>query len=76
MKELIDYIVRNLVDHPDYVEVHEVAGDKAQLFEVKVKTEDRGKVIGKHGRTIRSVRALVSAAANREGKRAVVEVVD
>lgn len=76
MKDLVTYIVRNLVESPDAVEVREVAGDKAQVYEVKVDEADLGKVIGKQGRTIRSVRALVSAAASREGKRATVEVVD
>lgn len=75
MKELIAYIVRNLVENPDAVDVREVAGDKAQVYEVKVDAADLGKVIGKQGRTIRSVRTLVSAAASREGKRATVEVV-
>jgi predicted RNA-binding protein YlqC (UPF0109 family) len=76
MKDLIAYMVRNLVDHPDSVEIHEVAGDKAEVYEVKVRPEDLGKVIGKHGRTIRSVRTLVAAAANRSGKRVMVEVVE
>ena len=76
MKELITYIVQNLVERPDSVVVNEVAGDKAQLYEVRVDHNDLGKVIGKQGRTIRSVRALVSAAASRAGKRATVEVVD
>ena len=76
MKELITYIVQNLVERPDAVAVTEVAGDKAQLYEVHVDHDDLGKVIGKQGRTIRSVRALVSAAASRSGKRATVEVVD
>ncbi len=76
MKDLVTFIVRNLVESPDAVEVREVVGDKAQVYEVKVDEADLGKVIGKQGRTIRSVRALVSAAASREGKRATVEVVD
>jgi uncharacterized protein len=76
MKELITYIVQNLVERPDSVVVNEVAGDKAQLYEVRVDHNDLGKVIGKQGRTIRSVRALVNAAASRTGKRATVEVVD
>ena len=76
MKDLVTFIVRNLVESPDAVEVREVAGDKAQVYEVKVNEADLGKVIGKQGRTIRSVRTLVSAAASREGKRATVEVVD
>lgn len=76
MKELITYIVRNLVSRPDAVEVREMAGDKAQVYEVRVASDDLGKVIGKQGRTIRSVRTLVNAAASRTGKRATVEVVE
>lgn len=76
MKDLVTYLVTNLVDDPDKVRVREVAGEKAQVFEVEVASSDRGKLIGKEGRTIRSVRALVAAAASRGGRRVVVEVLD
>jgi predicted RNA-binding protein YlqC (UPF0109 family) len=76
MKELITFIVRNLVEAPDRVEVREVAGDRAQVYEVSVDPADQGKLIGKNGRTIRSVRSLVNAAASRQGKRVMVEVID
>ncbi len=76
MKDLITYMVENLAEHPDAVSVRAVAGDKAEVYEVKVHPADLGKVIGKHGRTIRSVRALVAAAASRSGKRVMVEVVE
>lgn len=76
MRDLITYIVENLVDDPESVRVREVAGAKAQVYEVAVAGSDRGKLIGKQGRTIRSVRSLVSAAASRAGKRAMLEVLD
>jgi len=76
VKELIAFVVRNLVDEPDAVSVREVAGDRAEVYEVRVAPPDRGKLIGKHGRTIRSLRSLVGVRASREGKRAQVEVLD
>lgn len=76
MRNLITYIVENLVDDQESVRVREVAGDKAQVYEVSVAGSDQGKLIGKQGRTIRSVRALVNAAASRAGKRAMLEVLD
>jgi len=76
MKSLITYIVGNLVEHPGRVEVREVTGDRTQVYEVRVDPADQGKLIGKNGRTIRSVRSLVSAAASRQGKRTMVEVLD
>ncbi len=76
MRDLVTYLARNLVEKPDDVQVREVAGERAQVYEIRVAGSDLGKLIGKQGRTIRSVRALVSAAATRQGKRALVEVVD
>lgn len=76
MQELISFMVQGLVEHPGDVKITEVAGDKAIVYEVRVATEDRGKLIGKQGRTIRSVRSLVGAAASRRGKRVAVEVID
>jgi predicted RNA-binding protein YlqC (UPF0109 family) len=76
MRELISYVVRNLVDDPDSARVREVTGEMAQVFEIRVAREDQGKLIGKQGRTIRSLRSLVSAAGARAGKRAMVEVLD
>lgn len=76
MNELIDFMVRNLVDEPEAVSIQEVAGDRAEVYEIRVSPGDRGKLIGKHGRTIRSIRALAGVRAMREGKRAQVEVLD
>ena len=76
MKELVSFIVARLVDQPEAVVLEEREDGDTVVVELRVAKEDLGKVIGKQGRTIRSVRALVSAAASREGKRATVEVVD
>lgn len=76
MKELIEYVTKALVDKPDEVEVKEVVGEKTTVYELRVGEGDLGKVIGKHGRTIRSIRTLLSAAATKENKRAVLEILE
>ena len=76
MKDLVTYLVKGLVDEPGQVHVREVVGEKAMVVEVEVASSDRGKLIGKEGRTIRAVRALVNACASRTGRRVVVEVLD
>lgn len=76
MKELVLYIAAALVDNPDKVEVNESAGEKATLLELKVGESDRGKVIGKEGRIIKSIRAIVTAAAAKRDTRATVEIVE
>lgn len=76
MKELIEFIAKSLVDNPDAVTVTEVQGDKATVFELRVGKGDLGKVIGKQGRTARSMRTLLNAAASRSGKRAVLEILE
>lgn len=76
MKELIEFIAKSLVDNPDAVTVTEVDGEKATVFELRVGKGDLGKVIGKQGRTARSMRTLLNAAASRSGKRAVLEILE
>ncbi|MBM3321930.1 KH domain-containing protein [candidate division WOR-3 bacterium] len=74
MKELIEYIAKALVDHPDRVEVKEIAGEKSLIYELKVAPGDQGKVIGKEGRTAKAIRAIIAAAAMKVGKRAQLEI--
>lgn len=76
MKELIDYIAKALVDHPDQVVVSEVEGNQTSVLELKVAKEDLGKVIGKQGRTARAMRTILSAASAREKKRTVLEIIE
>ncbi len=76
MKEFIEYIVKNLVDHPDDVKIEEVEGSRTTVFELRVGQGDLGKVIGKEGRTAKSLRTLLAAVAARQGKRAVLEILE
>jgi predicted RNA-binding protein YlqC (UPF0109 family) len=68
MKELLEAIVRALVDHPDEVSVREVHGEKSTILELKVNETDVGKVIGKQGRIINALRTILRSAAVKEGK--------
>lgn len=76
MKELLEYLARELVDHPDAVEVTEVQDARGLLLRLKVDPEDMGKVIGRGGRTARAIRTVVKAAAVRAGVHAAVEIVE
>ncbi|MGI8579194.1 MAG: KH domain-containing protein [Solirubrobacteraceae bacterium] len=77
MKELLEYLARELVDHPDEVEVEEFTEDDGTLvLELSVGDEDYGKVIGRGGRTASALRTLLKAAAVRENKRVLVDIVD
>ncbi len=76
MKELIEYITRALVDHPEQVVVSEVEGNQTSVLELKVAKEDLGKVIGKQGRTARALRTILSAASAKIKKRTVLEILE
>jgi predicted RNA-binding protein YlqC (UPF0109 family) len=76
MKELIDYIARALVDHPEQVTVSEIEGNQTSVLELKVAKEDLGKVIGKQGRTARAMRTILSAASAKSKKRSVLEIIE
>lgn len=76
MKELLEYIAKALVDKPDAVEVTVVEGEKSSIFQLKVDPEDVGKVIGKQGRIAKAIRTVVRASAVKEGKKAIVEIID
>ncbi|GFN23960.1 MAG: KH domain-containing protein [Thermoanaerobacteraceae bacterium] len=75
MKELVETLARALVDHPDEVRVTQIEGEKSVILELRVAPADMGKVIGKQGRIARAIRTVVKAAAAREGKRVVVEII-
>lgn len=75
MKELVEILARSLVDRPDQVEVTVVEQDNTTLIELRVAPEDMGKVIGKQGRIAKAIRALVKAAATKQRKRVMVEIV-
>ena len=76
MKELIEFIAKALVDEPDQVRVTEVEGEKVTIIELRVAPSDLGKVIGKQGRTARSIRTLLNATATKLRKRAILEILE
>ncbi len=76
MKELLTYVARNLVDHPDQVSVTEIDGDGETILELRVAPEDTGKVIGRQGRIAKEIRTLIRSVAQRSGTRVSVEIVD
>ncbi len=75
-KEVVEYIVKSLVDRPDQVELREIEGDKSTILELRVPKDDMGKVIGKHGRIARAIRTVMTAASVKSGKRVVLEILD
>lgn len=76
MKDLIEYIAKSLVEHPDQVQVRESGGGSRLRIELSVSREDMGRVIGKGGKVANSIRALLRVAAEREGKQATLDVVE
>jgi hypothetical protein len=76
LKDLIEYIAKSLVDNPDVVSVKEIPGEKTVIYELKVGEGDLGKIIGREGRTAKAIRTIISAAAMKKGKRAVLEILE
>ena len=74
MKELVEVIAKALVDNPDEVVVTETVKDKATSIELKVAKSDIGKVIGRQGRIAKSIRSVVKAAATKEDKKVIVDI--
>jgi uncharacterized protein len=76
MKELVEFLVKSLAEHPDQVSLTEDSGDDYVLMELKVATDDLGKIIGKRGNTVNAIRVVLQAAASSRKKRARLEVMD
>ncbi|HWC78025.1 MAG TPA: KH domain-containing protein [Blastocatellia bacterium] len=76
VKDVVEAIVKALVDHPDEVVVEEIAGDATTVLELRVAPQDLGKVIGKQGRTARAMRTLLRAAGMKLKKRFVLEILE
>jgi len=76
MKEFVEYVVKALVDHPEQVDVKEVDGERVIVFELRLNQTDVGKIIGKSGRTITAIRTLLTSAAAKQGKRAMLEIIE
>ena len=75
MKQLIEYLVKALVDEPDQVDISEVPGEEATTYEVRVAPDDLGKVIGKQGRIANALRTVAKSAAMKDKKKIYVEIV-
>ena len=75
MKELVEYMAKSLVDNPEAVTVNEVHGEQSLILELRVDPDDMGKVIGKQGRIAKAIRTVVKAAAVKEHKRVIVEII-
>jgi len=75
MGELVAVIAKALVDHPSQVTVNEVEGEQSITVELRVAPEDMGKVIGKQGRIAKAIRTVVKAAATKDNKRVIVEII-
>lgn len=76
MKDLLEYLAKSLVDNPDAVEIDVIEGERSVILQLKVHPDDIGKVIGKQGRIAQALRTLVKAAATKQGKNAIVEILD
>ena len=76
MRELVQYLAKSLVSNPDAVEVKETEGETALVLELKVAKEDLGRIIGKQGRTAKSLRTILNAAASRTNRKVVLEIVE
>jgi len=75
VKQLLEHIARALVDEPEKVDVQQVESDRLIILELRVAESDMGKVIGKQGRIAKAIRTVVNAAAVKENKKVVVEIV-
>ncbi len=76
MKEFLVFVIRRLVEHPDEVVLRDASDERTFRYKVELNRDDVGKIIGRSGHTIQAIRNLLSAAANRHGKRAQVEIVE
>ena len=75
MKELVEFMAKSLVDNPEAVTVNEINGEQSIILELKVAPEDMGKVIGKQGRIAKAIRTVIKAAAVKQNKRVIVEII-
>ncbi len=74
--EIVEMLIKALVDEPDQVQVTESKGEKTVIFEARVSKKDMGKVIGRHGRTIESLRTIVSACGSKRRQRCIFQIID
>jgi len=76
MKELVQFLAEHLVNNPSAVEVKETQGETASVLELRVAKEDLGRIIGKQGRTAKSIRTILNAVASRTNRKVVLEIIE
>jgi uncharacterized protein len=76
MKELVQYLAKSLVNNPDAVEVRQSEANTAAFFELRVAKDDLGRIIGKQGRTARSIRTILNAAASKTNRKVILEIIE
>ena len=76
MKDLVDFLAKHLVNNAEAVEVKETQGDTASVLELRVAKEDLGRIIGKQGRTAKSIRTILNAVASRTNRKVVLEIIE
>ena len=76
MKDVLETIAKSLVDAPNEVQITEINGDKTIIFELRCNAKDVGKIIGKSGKTVGAMRTILNSMASRQGRKAMLEVVD
>jgi len=75
LKELVELMIRGIIDFPDNMVINQIINEKTTIFEVKVDPADVGKVIGKQGKNIKAIRSIMNAAAQKENKRVIIEII-
>ena len=76
MKTILESIAKSLVDAPNEVQITEIDGEKSVIFELRCNAKDIGKIIGKSGKTVGAMRTLLNSIASKQGRKAMLEVVD
>ena len=76
LKDIIDFLLKLIVDFPEKVQINEVNGEKITVLEISVDPNDTGKIIGKQGRVIKAMRTIVKAASIKDNKRTVIEIIE
>lgn len=76
MKQILETIAKSLVDAPNEVQITEINGEKTIIFELRCNAKDVGKIIGKSGKTVGAMRTILNSMASKQGRKAMLEVVD
>ncbi|HEY2124485.1 MAG TPA: KH domain-containing protein [Chthoniobacterales bacterium] len=76
MKEFLEFVIRQLIEFPDEMMLHELPSGKTTVFRVQLRQSDVGRVIGRNGQTIQAIRSLLASSASRHGQRATLEIME